>query len=501
MKWTPLRRQSLVRITDGLFLPSARPDDATVFQQPVLIEVRQPSDAANAFWAVTGPYKTQVLKVLAGQYIVRPPNARTFPLGHRILFLNFLEASGLDRTHLSARYETYLHRGALEMSDNVNSVLNYITGANNYNSNAVVDPRYIPRLLSHFDLESLQHKWINSLSNGQLRRARIAKALVSQPRLLLIDDPFLGLDPRATQRVAASIADFAAEFDTGVVLGLRQSDPAPRWVQQAVYADASGVSAARAAAEPSAKPARRTAPVTSAELASLPPHIEFHNASVAYKGVHVLRDFNWTVPRGSKWRILGDNGTGKTTILLLITADHPQLWRLVLSIDGQRRRTGSGASFFDINNKIGILSPELHALVPPRKTMRQVVMTGLARNVGNSNFMFAGTDAQLTAYGRDLLARFTELRTHGDTAFGDLSVTHQKLALFLRAAVANPQILILDEAFLCMDDPELMRRCHAVVAQSAATTLSIGHIDWELAHCDYVLKLQGGGRYTIDKYL
>ena len=92
--------------------------------------------------------------------------------------------------------------------------------------------------------------------------------------------------------------------------------------------------------------------------------------------------------KGSKWRILGDNGTGKTTLLSIITADHPQSWKSVIKVNGILRKTGSGVTFFDINNKIGISSPELHALVPQHnKTMKDIIYNGLVKNVGNSNFI------------------------------------------------------------------------------------------------------------------
>ena len=70
----------------------------------------------------------------------------------------------------------------------------------------------------------------------------------------------------------------------------------------------------------------------------------------------------------------------KTTLLSIITADHPQSWKSVIKVNGILRKTGSGVTFFDINNKIGISSPELHALVPQHnKTMKDIIYNGLVK--------------------------------------------------------------------------------------------------------------------------
>ena len=83
-------------------------------------------------------------------------------------------------------------------------------------------------------------------------------------------------------------------------------------------------------------------------------------------------------------------------------------------------------------------------------------------------------------------------------------MTNQKLALFLRALVKNPEILILDEAFSCMEDAKVMRRCHDFIAHDPIfrnmTILSIGHIDWELSSYDYMLKLTGDENRSYEVY-
>ncbi|CUM63959.1 uncharacterized protein PRCAT00001547001 [Priceomyces carsonii] len=504
-----------------------------VFQKPIeSFKIFRPSiSSRKAYWAILGPKKSVFLKVVANRYIAVPPLSRTYPLFsqtfnyNKIQFLNFKEDSGLPRIHMSARYESLAQQDEEGLSENVNSTINYITGANNYNSNnSQSDELYIHDLLELFNLKPLKNKWITVLSNGQLRRARIAKALAKRPELLIIDDPFLGLDPEATKLVSNSLEKVGNRLNIAIVLGIRIQDTIPDWVNSVGYIDNEGTFIAGEKREvvPLIKSEMRSLielhqnhqreaisndyeEISAKSLESSNLHIEFSNASVVYKNTPILKDFSWFIPKGSKWRIFGANGTGKTTLLSLITADHPQSWRSVLSVDGKVRKTGNGSSFFEVNNKIGISSPELHALVPGSKTMKEVIFSGLKKDVGNANFMFSVPESSIDDFARNILLLFKDrIERYGNTNFAELPISEQKLCLFLRAVIKNPEVLILDEAFSCMDDEELLIRCHKLLERELqnSTVLAIGHIDWELPKCDYMLKLHGDKdrSYSTFKY-
>ena len=520
MTGTSSMKNCLVAIKNAKFKKDTLLKTPFVYPDPITeIEIYPPSvRAKQSTWAVTGSSKTTMLNILAVEFILYPPLSRTYPLINdsptQLQFLNFRDASGLDKVHMSARYETYSYKGKLEMLDDVNSVYNYVTGLNNYNTkNKNINTEFVDSLLKYFKLSHLQHKWINSLSNGQLRRARIAKSLMTKPKLLLIDDPFLGLDPINTKSVSDALQTVSQELDISMILGLRVQDDIPEWIQSLCYVDENGVRLAgdkqtvsteyenlTTSTETSHK-AHESRHNKHTKLVPIPTdyfqkeglHIEFHNASVAYKKLVIFDNFNWRIPQGSKWRILGDNGTGKTTLLSIITADHPQSWKSVISVYGQLRKTGSGVTFFDINNRIGISSPELHALVPQHtKTMKEIIYNGLVKNVGNSNFLFKGDPKNISEIGQKYLNYFQDrLDMYGDTVFNELSMTDQKLTLFLRAIIKEPKLLILDEAFSCMDDENVMIRCHELIEHELqnTTVISIGHLEWELAKYDYMIKL------------
>ena len=162
-------------------------------------------------WAVIGTDgKTVLLEILRGSHIAIPPASRTFPYlsseaiaqkdnalrvpSRAIQYVGFTgdrgqSSGGVRGAYLSARYES--HR-----EDTDWTVLQYLRGETELNP---TDPRlkYNPwdesllsQVIKDLRLNKLLNMPVGNLSNGQTRRARIAKALLGKPEVLLLDDPF-----------------------------------------------------------------------------------------------------------------------------------------------------------------------------------------------------------------------------------------------------------------------------------------------------------------------
>jgi ABC-type multidrug transport system ATPase subunit len=71
--------------------------------------------------------------------------------------------------------------------------------------------RVVDRLIDRFDVGEFRDKLVKSLSGGQRRRVDLAASLVTQPELLVLDEPTTGLDPRSRQVVWATIRELVQE--------------------------------------------------------------------------------------------------------------------------------------------------------------------------------------------------------------------------------------------------------------------------------------------------
>ncbi len=66
------------------------------------------------------------------------------------------------------------------------------------------------RLLEEFHLQKVRHTLGQSLSGGERRRAELARALVTDPKIMLLDEPFAGVDPKSVGEIQGLIADLRA---------------------------------------------------------------------------------------------------------------------------------------------------------------------------------------------------------------------------------------------------------------------------------------------------
>jgi len=319
------------------------------------------------------------------------------------------------------------------------------------------------------DLRSLS---FIKLSNGQTRRARIARALLSKPELLILDEPFVGLDAYGRREVSAMLRQLVHE---GVRLILIvAADAIPDFVTHVLELTERRVTFAGPRSHFHAAIAQAPYAKSSATQSSATPVIEMRDVNVTHGGKPILRDITWTVRQGERWAVLGPNGSGKTTLLSLICGDHPQAYGNDISIFGRRR--GSGESIWDVKRRIGLVSPEMHLYFSEPLTADRAASTGFF-----DTLVPRPTTAEQDAAIRSLFDYF-HVAELANRWFAQLSTGQQRIVLLIRSLVKDPPILILDEPFQTLDSATVERARSWIDERIAndRTVLFVTHNEAEL---------------------
>ncbi|MCK6906684.1 molybdate ABC transporter ATP-binding protein ModF [Enterobacter roggenkampii] len=346
----------------------------------------------------------------------------------------------------------------------------------------VKDPARCQRLAEQFGITALLNRRFKYLSTGETRKTLLCQALMSEPDLLILDEPFDGLDVQSRAQLAALLESLNRQGYT-LVLVLNRFDEIPDFIQHAgVLADCNLTETGEKTAllkqaliaqlahseqldgitlpEPDAPSARHA-------LDPHQPRIVLRDGMVTYDDRPILNRLSWTVNPGEHWQIVGPNGAGKSTLLSLITGDHPQGYSNDLTLFGRRR--GSGETIWDIKKHIGYVSSSLHLDYRVSTTVRNVILSGYFDSIG---IYQAVSDKQhkLAQQWLDILGMDNRV---ADAPFHSLSWGQQRLALIVRALVKHPTLLILDEPLQGLDplNRQLIRRFVDVLISEGETQL------------------------------
>jgi len=358
------------------------------------------------------------------------------------------------------------------------------------------------RLIRWLGIAPLLRRKLAALSNGEQRKVFLVHTLLSSPRLLILDDPFAGLD-RATRTRLKTVIQRLMRRGLPVLLITSRPDELPAGTTHVLLIDhhrliAQGTRSAMLN-HPLARPLATTSSASSFSSASSKNSIgktrpgtslvELRHATIRIGNRRILTNITWTMRRSEHWAVIGPNGSGKTTLLSLIQGDHPQAYALDLRIFGTRPDTTQ--AFWRRRRQIGWLSPELHAHYPAAWSCLDVVCSGFFNSVG----LYEPCTARQRAAARSWLRRFN-LEREAKSAFGELSLGDQRLVLLARAAVRRPKLLILDEPGQGLDTAHrrtLLATVDHVVRQTAAHLVLVTHHPGELPGCiNRVLQLKAG---------
>ncbi len=199
--------------------------------------------------------------------------------------------------------------------------------------------------------------------------------------------------------------------------------------------------------------------------------------SFAYDRDTALADITMHVDPGQAVALIGPNGSGKSTFLKGVLGVLPV-------ISGSLKVLGHDRDF-NVGGHIGYLPQDDHIDADFPVTLRQVVMMGRYRRLGWFRFPRA-VDRQAVA---DALT-VTGLSSRANVRFGTLSGGQQQRGLLARALATKPDLLLLDEPFNGLDQPNreaLIATVRELKSQGVGILLTTHDLDLAREVCDSVL--------------
>lgn len=344
-------------------------------------------------------------------------------------------------------------------------------------------------LCDRLSLREIRRKRINYLSSGELRKFLVVNMMAGRPDLLILDNPYIGLDA-PSRAVLDSLLGALAKEGMAVMLLLCNPKDIPAFTDYVVpmrklelmpVQDVAvlGVEEVRRQAE-ELFPQRRVGdlPVT-ADKKEFETAFDLRDCTVRYEATVILRHVDWKVAKGECWALLGPNGSGKSTLLSMVCADNPQSYSNDIRIFDRKR--GTGESIWDIKRHIGYISPEMHLYFREASDTLSVVVSGLHDYAG----LYRKPGAEDCERARRWMEAFG-IAELADCRFPALSSGEQRLVLLVRTLIKSPSLLILDEPLHGLDMSRKLQVQEAIermVEESGATLVYVTHYMEEIPRC------------------
>lgn len=343
-------------------------------------------------------------------------------------------------------------------------------------------------------MEHLLGRASHVLSSGEAKKVLLARVLLRSPRLLILDEPYEGLD----ERTKAELKELIDSLMTGpmrvILVTHRFGEISPKVSHVLCVKDCKVMmqGSAEEILRPESisqiygegglgeegkgvyfKSQEEMQPSEQREL------ITMKNTTVRYGGHVVLDHIDWTVRRGENWAVLGPNGAGKSKLLELITGDNVQGYANEIHLFG--RRKGSGESVWEIKEKLSMVSAEFQLRYQKRISAYDVICSGFFDSVG---LYQSCTEEQHRA-----VREWIGLLGMADLSrkrFDLLSQGQQRLVLLARAMVKSPVLMILDEPCDGLDyanRKRVLEFIEFIGSQTATDLIYVTHHKDEIPAC------------------
>lgn len=367
-------------------------------------------------------------------------------------------------------------------------------------------------------IENILDRGLHFMSTGEIRRTLLCRALLSNCSLIILSNPFEGLDTLSrkilfdfietivSRQLNASQDDFTFPR---IILSADRFAEIPSSINKVLEFNDSKISFCgnRSEYETLLKDREKLNEKenqnqiqefllhlekiredskyinqTGKEKTSDDVLISFNNVNVGWDEKLVLRNLCWQIKRGEHYLIQGPNGSGKTTMLELITGDNMQVFREDIKIFGKRR--GTGETIWDIKKRLGIVSYRLHVeyRMVGGTSLINVIISGFKDSIG----LYEIPGDYEKAIAREWL-KLGGFAGRENETFSSLNYGEQRAILILRAAVKEPEVLILDEPCHGLDEDcrrKILTLLQKISETGTTTLLHVTHDKEEILPCE-----------------
>jgi ABC-type branched-subunit amino acid transport system ATPase component len=337
------------------------------------------------------------------------------------------------------------------------------------------------------------------LSGGEQQMLAIGRALMSEPKLLLLDEPSLGLAPQVVERIGEVIREIN-EQGTSVILVEQNANMALEVADVAYVLEVGRVAVNGRAAElaatteiqerylgVAASSANGGGRVASAEKPAAEAKREVHTLraeglTVRFGGITALHEVSFEIEPGSIHAIIGPNGAGKSTCLNVLTGVYePSEGRVRY---GDRVITGLRPHRIA---KLGVSRTFQNLALSPTASVLDNLLVGRHR-MTKAGFVASGLGlpgarrerAAQEEWVREI-AGVLRLEQHLERPVAQLSYGDRKRIELGRALCAEPGLLLLDEPVAGMNADESRQMAHAIGEVRSALGISIVLIEHDMA--------------------
>lgn len=381
-------------------------------------------------------------------------------------------------------------------------------------------------------IEKILDRGLKYMSTGEIRRTLLARALISGKKLLILSDPFAGLD-KESRTILLEFFNSITERQIKkpennsfphIILAMERWNEIPENISHVIefsnkeisfcgckedylkklnQSDKNHLTEKKELKDSFYEIIQTTSKGENSEgtvlsksstsertdlSASSKILVEMKNVNVGWGDNRVLKNINWKLFEGNHWLIRGPNGSGKTTFLELITGDNQQVYSNEIYMFGKKR--GSGESIWDIKKNLGIVSYRMHVeyRMLGGTSLQNVIISGLRDSIG---LYGKASDLEISTAKKWLA--LAKLQDRADENFGNLSYGEQRAVLILRAVVKSPKILILDEPCHGLDENyrfKILELLELIAEQKTTTLLHVTHDPSEMLKCEkHILEL------------